>query len=78
MCNNTESVIEFLKSNKDLLDDYFSETKEKGRNPSYSELLIHQRLSGTTKEKVDFTSSSVKRSSVTKWLIGVYTGSEDI
>lgn len=75
----TVSVINFLEDNKNLLDSFYYELKQSQslHYLSYSLLLSSNRLSGTTKEGVNFASSRVQRSEVTNYIKGLYVGGLD-
>lgn len=78
MTPETESVINFLKSNLHIIEDY-KESLKPDEYPiaSYSSLLTILRLSGTTKEGVDLRNNPrVSRSGVTKYIIGVLNEEE--
>mgnify|MGYP006928576895 CR=1 FL=1 len=75
----TESVINFLKSNPHIIEDYKESVKpEEYAITSYSSLLSILRLSGTTKEGVDLRNNpKVSRSRVTKYIMGVLSNEEE-
>lgn len=61
----TESVINFIKQNKDIVIDYINYIGYDDKNLlSYSGFLMYTKLNGTTKEGVDFNSSKVVRREV--------------
>lgn len=74
----TTSVINFLKENIDVLENYFKKLYKENNlcTLSYSGLLIDCKLSGTTKEGVDFQSSKVQRSIVSSYIKATYVEKE--
>lgn len=65
MNKETESVINYIKENKDLVKEYIEYLGMEDKNLlSYSGFLMHTKLNGTTKEGVDFNSSRVVRREV--------------
>lgn len=70
MNKETRSVINFLETDKICFKEYIDKCKEEGTLHllSYSDLLIVTKLSGTTREGVDFRSSKVRRSQVTEYI----------
>ena len=70
MNKETESVINFLRENKEMLDEYIKLSKRLGNEDRicYSGLLSQRNLNGTTKEGVMFSSSAVSRSDVTNYI----------
>lgn len=61
----TESVVNYIKENKDMVIDYINFINYKDKDLlSYSGFLMYTKLNGTTKEGVDFNSSKVVRRDV--------------
>lgn len=65
MNEETKSVINYIKENKDLVEDYINYVNFDDKDLlSYSGFLMYTKLNGTTKEGVDFNSSKVFRRDV--------------
>ena len=70
MNNETKSVVEFFKENPEFVLEYIEILQEEGavETFSYSGMLMKIRLTGTTKDDVDFQSSRVSRGTVSRLL----------
>lgn len=66
----TNSVLNFLKENNELIDEYLVDVREKGKIPNYSDFL--RTIQGTTAEKVNLASIYVVRSRCTEYLQSRY------
>lgn len=62
----TDSVLDYLRDNPDVVRVYLSDVSRRGIYPSYSDMLL--RVSGTTREGVELNSYLVTRRVVTAWL----------
>lgn len=67
----TKSVLNFLKSNPDVVKDYLDSVYEEGYLPNYSDML--RTISGTTVDEVDLASTMVVRREITKYLRSLFS-----
>lgn len=63
----TESVLNFLRQNDELILDYLEQVRDRGKLPNYSDFL--RTIMGTTAEKVNLASIYVIRSRATEYLM---------
>mgnify|MGYP000041319686 CR=1 FL=1 len=66
----TESVLNFLIENKDIVNNYFVYVNDSNGTISYSDLTKH--LSGTTKDGVNLHSAFLNRGILTRYLRCTY------
>ena len=66
----TESVLKWLRTDTDTVNEYLDDVIEKGTKPNYTDLLKY--VSGTTVENVNLASIYVKRSKCTEYLLSEY------
>lgn len=67
----TESVLKWLRTDKDTVNEYLDDAIEKGIKPNYTDML--KFVSGTTVENVNLASIYVKRSKCTAYLQQEYS-----
>lgn len=68
----TNSILNWLKSNLDVVEEYFEKCYDRGTRPNYTDML--RMVSGTTIDDVNLASTLVVRAECTKWLVGEYSG----
>lgn len=62
----TESVLKWLRTDTDTVNEYLEDVIERGVEPNYTDML--KFVSGTTVENVNLASIYVKRSRCTAYL----------
>lgn len=67
----TKSVLNWLKTNKETVDEYFEKCYDRGSKPNYTDML--RMVSGTTIDDVNLASTFVVRAKCTRWLLENYT-----
>lgn len=67
----TNSVLNWLKTNKETVDEYFEKCYDRGSKPNYTDML--RMVSGTTIDDVNLASTFVVRAKCTRWLLENYT-----
>lgn len=67
----TTSVMNWLKSNKETVSEYFERCYDKDRKPNYTDML--RMVSGTTIDDVNLASTFVVRAECTRWLVENYS-----
>lgn len=67
----TNSVLNWLKTNKETVDEYFEKCYDRGSKPNYTDML--RMVSGTTIDDVNLASTFVVRAECTRWLLENYT-----
>lgn len=69
MNKETESVINFLKENPQVISSLYEKVKGKPSYLlSYSGLLQTEKLDGTTRDGVNFKSSKIQRALVSEYI----------
>lgn len=66
-----ESVVNYLKNNMFIMEEYFEECEKDKKIPNYSE-FCRKYLSGNTSEGVSFDSIKLKRKELTVFLRNQY------
>lgn len=67
----TNSILNWLKSNIETVEEYFEKCYDRGTQPNYTDML--RMVSGTTIDDVNLASTFVVRADCTRWLVEKYS-----